>query len=48
MIKYAAQHNALDEEKTFYEMLLSLKRAGAGKIITYAAKEIAQRLHSSS
>lgn len=44
MIKYAAQHNAIDGEKAFYEAFLSMKRAGASKIITYAAKEIAQCL----
>lgn len=44
MIKYAAQHNAIDSEKAFLEVFLSMKRAGANKIITYAAKEMAQCL----
>lgn len=48
MIKYAAQNNAIDEEKVFYEIFLSLKRAGASKIITYAAKEMAQWLEKIS
>ncbi len=44
MIKYAALSGAITEETAFYETCLSFKRAGASKIITYAAKEIAECL----
>ncbi len=44
MIRYAGQAGAIDEEKAFYETCLSFKRAGASKIITYAAKKIAKCL----
>ncbi len=48
MIKYAAMSGALNGEKAFYEILLSLKRAGASTIITYAAKEMALCLRKNS
>lgn len=44
MIKFAAAANVIDEMKAFIETSLSFKRAGASKIITYAAKEIAKCL----
>ncbi len=44
MIKYAAMNGAINEENAFYELGLSFKRAGANKIITYAAKEMARWL----
>lgn len=44
MIKYAAKNGAIEEEDAFYETCLSFKRAGASKIITYAAKEISRCL----
>ncbi|MDV0446343.1 Delta-aminolevulinic acid dehydratase [Methanosarcinaceae archaeon Ag5] len=44
MIKAAAQNGWLDEEKCFYEAMLSMKRAGANMIITYYAKEMAEIL----
>ena len=44
MIKLAAAANVIDEMKAFIETSLSFKRAGASKIITYAAKEIAKCL----
>ncbi|MDD3042695.1 MAG: porphobilinogen synthase [Methanosarcinaceae archaeon] len=44
MLKAAAANGWLDEEKTVYEALLSIKRAGADIIITYFAKDIARRL----
>lgn len=44
MIKYAAANGAVNEELAFYETCISFKRAGANKIITYGAKEIAKYL----
>ncbi|MDD4332120.1 MAG: porphobilinogen synthase [Methanosarcinaceae archaeon] len=44
MLKAAAEKGWLDEEKTVYEALLSIKRAGADIIISYFAKDIARRL----
>ncbi len=44
MIKYAAVANVIDEKAAFLETCLSFKRAGASKIVTYAAKEIAKCL----
>ncbi|WP_130805319.1 porphobilinogen synthase [Senegalia massiliensis] len=43
MIKMAIK-NGLMDEKVIYESLLSIKRAGADIIITYFAKEIAEKL----
>ncbi|MDP2960945.1 MAG: porphobilinogen synthase, partial [candidate division Zixibacteria bacterium] len=34
----------IDEEKIVWEILLSIKRAGADFIFTYFAKEIAKKL----
>lgn len=44
MVKAAAQNGWIDGERVMYESLLSIKRAGADFILTYAAKEIAQLL----
>ena len=44
MLKAAAQNGWLDGDKCMMEALLSIKRAGADVIFTYAAQEIAQRL----
>jgi porphobilinogen synthase len=44
MIMAAAQNGWIDGEKAMMESLLSIKRAGASIIFTYAAKEIAQKL----
>ena len=44
MIKAAAQNGWLDEEKVVLETLLSIKRAGADMILTYFAKDVAQKL----
>jgi porphobilinogen synthase len=44
MLKAAAQNGWLDEDKCMMEALLSIKRAGADVIFTYAAKEIAGKL----
>lgn len=41
----AAQQGWLDLEKTRYESLLAIKRAGADMIFTYFAKDMAQQLH---
>jgi porphobilinogen synthase len=45
MIKAAAQAGWLDEEKTMFETLTAIKRAGADIIITYWAKEAARLLN---
>jgi porphobilinogen synthase len=44
MIKAAAQKGWLDGERVMKEMLLSIKRAGADVILTYFAKEFAQKI----
>ena len=44
MIKAAAERGWLDSEKVMMEVLTSIKRAGAGIIITYFAKEAAEVL----
>lgn len=44
MIINAALNHAFDKEAAFYETCLSFKRAGASKIVTYAAKEVAKCL----
>ncbi|MCB1180692.1 MAG: porphobilinogen synthase [Chlamydiia bacterium] len=44
MIKGAAQNGWIDGEKVMMETLLSIKRAGADMIFTYAAKEVAETL----
>ncbi|MDP2960492.1 MAG: porphobilinogen synthase [candidate division Zixibacteria bacterium] len=44
MIKAAAEKGWIDEEKVMFEILLSIKRAGADFIFTYFAKEIAKRI----
>ena len=45
MIKAAAQAGWLDEEKTMFETLTAIKRAGADIIITYWAKDAARMLN---
>jgi len=44
MIKAAAERGWIDGEQVMYENLLSIARAGADIIISYGAKEIAQKL----
>ncbi len=44
MLKLAGKHGLIDYEKVMFETLLSMKRAGAGIIITYHAKEICELL----
>jgi porphobilinogen synthase len=44
MIKAAAQLGWIDERKVTLETLTSIKRAGAGRIITYHAKDAARWL----
>jgi porphobilinogen synthase len=46
MVKAAAQMGWLDEERIVWEILTAIKRAGADLIITYFAKEVAQRLRA--
>ncbi len=45
MIKAAAQRGWLDHDRVMMESLLSIKRAGADLILTYFAKEAAEKLH---
>ncbi len=44
MVKAAAQNGWIDEQAVMYECLLSIKRAGADFILTYAAKQMADYL----
>jgi len=44
MIKAASQRGWIDEDKVVLETLTSMKRAGADLILTYFAKQVAQRL----
>ena len=44
MVKAAGKMGWLDEKQISYEILVSIKRAGADLIITYHAKEIAELL----
>lgn len=44
MIKAAAAKGWIDEERIVLEVLTGIKRAGADVILTYFAKEVAQRL----
>ncbi len=47
MIKAACQNGWLDEERTMFESLIGIRRAGAGLIITYFAKQAAIALRVS-
>jgi porphobilinogen synthase len=42
MIQAAAQNGWLDRDRVIVESLLSIRRAGAGTILTYFAKEAAR------
>lgn len=44
MVKAASKMGWIDEERIVYEMLTSIKRAGADIIITYFAKQIAKSM----
>jgi porphobilinogen synthase len=44
MLKAAAQNGWLDWEACMLESLLSMKRAGADGVLTYAALEVAEWL----
>ncbi|CDF57302.1 porphobilinogen synthase [Thermobrachium celere] len=46
MVKAAAKMGYIDEEKIVFEILTSIKRAGADIIITYHALDVARRLKS--
>ncbi|MFA0755821.1 MAG: hypothetical protein YPKNTGVA_001330 [Candidatus Fervidibacter sp.] len=46
MVKAAAKMGWLDEDRIVWEILTAIKRAGADLIITYFAKEVAQRLRA--
>ena len=45
MIKAAAAAQVIDEDAVVMESMLAFKRAGADLIITYYARELAQRLN---
>jgi porphobilinogen synthase len=45
MVKAAAAHGWIDEERVVLETMLGFKRAGADIIITYHAKDVARWLH---
>jgi porphobilinogen synthase len=47
MVMAAHEKGWLDAEKIFYEALLSIKRAGADMIFTYAIKQILNKLENS-
>lgn len=44
MMKLASQRGLIDEKRAFMEVLISLKRAGANFVITYAALDVAKWL----
>ena len=44
MLKAAAQNGWIDGDLTAWEHLTAIKRAGAGTILTYLAKEFAAKL----
>jgi porphobilinogen synthase len=44
MIQAAAEKGWIDGERAMHEALVSIKRAGADMILTYAAKDVAKRL----
>lgn len=44
MVKAAARNGWIDERRTVLEILISIQRAGAGIILTYHAKDVAQWL----
>ena len=48
MVKAAAQLGWIDEQRLTLETLLSMKRAGADRIITYHAKDVARWLRDES
>lgn len=43
MIKFAAQADAIDEDKVVLESLDAIKRAGADLIFSYFALDLAER-----
>jgi len=45
MMKAAAMQGWLDWDKVIEESLIAFKRAGADGILTYAALEMAEKLH---
>jgi porphobilinogen synthase len=44
MIKAAAERGWIDEQRAMEEALVSIKRAGADLILSYAAADVASRL----
>lgn len=48
MVMAAAQNGWLDAKRVFEECLISIKRAGADFILTYAAKQVAEALSTES
>ena len=45
MVKVAAERKILDERSTVHEILSAIRRAGAGVVITYHARDMAQWLN---
>ena len=43
MVKLAAQHNLIDEQKIVMENMYAFTRAGASQIITYHAMDILEK-----
>jgi porphobilinogen synthase len=46
MVKVAGQLGWLDAEAAALEHLTAIKRAGADFVLTYFAREVAERLHA--
>ena len=46
MIHAAAERGWIDGERAMLEAMISIKRAGADMILTYAAADLAARLES--
>ena len=47
MVMAAAEKGWLNADKVFYEQLLSIRRAGADFVLTYAAKQVGQLFKNS-
>jgi porphobilinogen synthase len=45
MVEAAAANGWVDRERIILETLLSIRRAGAGTVLTYWATEVSRRLH---
>ena len=45
MVRAAAERGWLDGDRAMHEAVLSIRRAGAGQVLTYAAVDLARALH---